>query len=158
MVYDYMLHLKHCKKFEKKWLFLSFCNSACISEVDYIKLHLNWVIYLLASFLHMKFSWCSGYHIWLPHRRSPVWSLVETFLLFFCFGQFSVINLFKNVSHVLSSQKSQLAIKNAAKIDNNWQKGIINNQFFHLNLPFALCVIREQCGSTEDHFCHVFSL
>ena len=33
-----MLHLKHCKKFEKKWLFLSFCNSACISEVDYIKL------------------------------------------------------------------------------------------------------------------------
>ena len=23
---------------------LSFCNSACISEVDYIKLHLNWFI------------------------------------------------------------------------------------------------------------------
>ena len=141
-----MLHLKHCKKFEKKWLFLSFCNSACISEVGYIKLYLSWIINLLASFPHMKFSWCSGYHIWLPHRRSPVRSLVETFLLF------------KNVSHVLSSQKSQLAIKNAAKIDNNWQKGIINNQFFHLNLPFALCVTREQCGSTEDHFCHVFSL
>ena len=101
---------------------------------------------------------CSGYQIWVPHRRSPVRSLVETLLLFFCFGQFSVINLFKNVSHVLSSQKLQLAIKNAAKIDNNWQKGIINNQFFHLNLPFALCVTREQCGSTEDHFCHVFSL
>ena len=80
------------------------------------------------------------------------------FFTFFCFGQFSVINLLKNVSHVFSSQKSQLAIKNAAKIDNNWQKGIINNQFFHLNLPFALCVTREQCGSTEDHCCHVFSL
>ena len=145
MVYYYMLHLKNCKKFEKKGLFLSFCNSVCISEVDY-------------SLLHMKFSWCSGYHIRLPHRRSPVRSLVKNFLIFFCFGQFSVINLFKNVSHVLSSQKLQLAIKNAAKVDNKWQKGIINNQFFHLNLPFALCVTREQCGSTEDHFCHVFSL
>ena len=152
MVYDYMLYLKHCKKFEKKWLFLSFCNSACISEVDYIKLHLNWVIYLLTSFLHMKFSWCSGYQFWLPHRRSPVRSLVETFLLFFCFGQFSVINLFKNVSHVFSSQKLQLAIKNAAKLDNIRQKDILSN------LPFELCYTREQCRSTEDYFSHLFSL
>ena len=76
-----MLHLKHCKKFEKKGLFLSFCNSVCISEVDYIKLHLSWVIYLLASLLHMKFSWCSGYHIRLPHRRSPV-TLAKTEIIY----------------------------------------------------------------------------
>ena len=155
MAYDYMLHLKHCKKFEKKWLFLSFCNSACISEVDYIKLHLNWVIYLVASILHVKFLWWSDL---TSTQKVPSSIPGGNFFTFFCFGQFSVINLFKNVSHVLSSQKLQLAIKNAAKIDNNWQKGNINNQFFHLNLPFALCVTREQCGSTEDHFCHVFSL
>ena len=34
------------------------------------------------------------------------------------FGQFFVKNLFKNVSHVFSSQKMQLVIKNAAKLDN----------------------------------------
>ena len=136
MAYEYMLHLKHCKKIEKKELFLSFCNWACISEVEYVKVNLNGFIYLLASSLHMKFSWCSGYHICLPHRRYPVRSLVETFLLFFCFGQFSVINLFKNVSHVFSSQKSQLAIKNAAKLDNIWPKRHTKPSIFSLKSTF----------------------
>ena len=77
-----MLHLKHCKKFEKKGLFLSFCNSACISEVDYIKLHLNWFMYLLASFLHMKFRGVvvirSDFHTEGP-QFDPWWNLFYFF-------------------------------------------------------------------------------
>ena len=72
-------------------LFLSFCNWTCISEVEHIKVHVKWFIYF-------PFIWSFHgvvNHICLTCRRSPVWSLVETFLLFFCFGQISVINLFR---------------------------------------------------------------
>ena len=45
-----------------------------------------------ASLKVSKFPWCSGYHICLTHRRSPVRSRAETFFVFF--SAIIVINIF----------------------------------------------------------------
>ena len=37
----------------------------------------------LGTTLHKKFSWCSGYHICLTHRRSPVLSRAKTYFFLF---------------------------------------------------------------------------
>ena len=64
-------HRKNLKR-NLMYIILSCSLSVCSDKSRY---HL----YFLSSRIH-QVPWCSGYHIWLPHRRSPVRSRVTTYL------------------------------------------------------------------------------
>ena len=90
---DTKLHGSRLSSKKVKVPFLDMHSLALISENCILSTKAEYFTFLLnkAYFLnsiYIEFSWCSGYHICLTHRRSPVQSRAKT--CYFCFIMFEI--------------------------------------------------------------------